>query len=132
MGVLDASAQSVIGNAAEELKKIAEIKPPDWAGLVKTSSHNERTPGRQDFWFDRCASLLYQVFRHGPVGTERLRNKYGGKTDHKVRRSHQRKAGGKTIRLALQQLEKAGLIKKEKTGRVITSKGKSLLDKSAK
>ncbi|MEM4254711.1 MAG: 40S ribosomal protein S19 [Candidatus Norongarragalinales archaeon] len=131
MGVLDSTAQSVIGKAAEELKKISEIKPPEWAGLVKTSSHAERVP-MQGFWFERCASLLYQVFKHGPVGTERLRNKYGGKTDHKVHRSHHRKAGGKMIRLALQQLEKAGLIKKDKAGRVITAKGKSVLDKSAK
>lgn len=132
MGVLETQAQSAISKAAQELKKISEIKPPDWAGVVKTSSHLERVPGTQDFWFERCASLLYQVFKHGPVGTERLRNKYGGRTQHKVRRSHHRKAGGKTIRLALQQLEKAGLVKKEKEGRVVTAKGKSLLDKSAK
>ncbi|HLD62966.1 MAG TPA: 30S ribosomal protein S19e [Candidatus Norongarragalinales archaeon] len=132
MGVLDEPIQSVIEKTAEELKKVQEIKPPEWAGLVKTSSHNERIPGTPDVWFSRCASLLYQVFKHGPVGTERLRHKYGGKTDHKVRRSHHRKAGGKTISLALQQLEKAGLIKKEKAGRTITAKGKSVLDKSAK
>lgn len=132
MGVLDVPAQSAVEKAAEELKKISEIKPPEWAGLVKTSSHAERVPEKKEFWFHRCASLLYQVFKHGPVGTERLRHKYGGKTDHKVHRSHHRKAGGKTIRLALQQLEKAGLIKKEKAGRIVTAKGKSLLDKGAK
>lgn len=132
MGALDVPVQKVIEKTADELKKIAEIKPPEWAGLVKTSSHNERVPGSPEFWFDRCASILYQVFRNGPVGTEALRNKYGGKTGHSVSRQHHRKAGGKTIRLALQQLEKAGLVKKEKTGRVVTSKGLSLLDKSAK
>lgn len=132
MGVLDVSPQAVIEKVARELKKTSEIKPPEWFGVVKTSPHLERVPGKQDFWFERCASLLYQVFKHGPVGTERLRHKYGGRTQHKLRRSHHRKAGGKTIRLALQQLEKAGLIKKEKVGRIITEKGKSLLDKSAK
>src|SRR3989338_3196422 len=132
MGVLDEPIQNVIEKTTEELKKIPEIKPPEWAGLVKASSHNERIPGSSEVWFERCASLLYQVFKHGPVGTERLRHKYGGKTDHKVRRSHHRKAGGKTIRLALQQLEKAWLIKKEKAGRIITAKGKSVLDKGAK
>lgn len=132
MGALDAPAQLVIENAAGELKKLSEIKPPEWIGTVKTSSHAERLPSKVDFWYHRCASVLYQVFRNGPVGTEALRVKYGGKTDHKVQRGHHRKAGGKTIRLALQQLEKAGLVKKEKTGRVATSKGVSLLDKSAK
>ncbi|HLC38093.1 MAG TPA: 40S ribosomal protein S19 [Candidatus Norongarragalinales archaeon] len=133
MGVMDADPQKVVEKAALELKKIGEIKPPEWAGLVKTSSHLERVPAQmQEFWFNRCASVLYQVFKHGPVGTERLRNKYGGRTQHIVHRSHHRKAGGKTIRLVLQQLEKAGLVKKEKTGRFITAKGKSLLDKSSK
>ncbi|MFH1056421.1 MAG: 30S ribosomal protein S19e [Candidatus Micrarchaeota archaeon] len=132
MAVLDVSGQKAVEKAAAELKKITEIKPPAWIGLVKTSSHAERVPLKQDFWYERCASVLYQVFRNGPVGTESLRNKYGGRTQHTVHRSHHRKAGGKTIRLALQQLEKAGLVKKEKTGRVITSKGKSLLDKSVR
>ena len=133
MGVMDTDPQKVVGKTAEELKKNAEIKPPEWAGLVKTSSHLERIPHQsKEFWFERCASILYQIYRHGPVGTERLRNKYGGRTQHIVRRSHHRKAGGKTIRLALQQLEKAGVIKKEKTGRIITSKGISLLDQGAK
>ena len=132
MGVLDVPIQDAIEKTALELKKMAEIKPPEWFGTVKTSSHAERAPGKQELWFNRCASILYQVFRHGPVGTERLRNKYGGKTGHEVHRSHHRKAGGKTIRLALQQLEKAGLITKEKIGRTITAKGKSVLDKSSK
>ncbi|HLC37928.1 MAG TPA: 40S ribosomal protein S19 [Candidatus Norongarragalinales archaeon] len=131
MGVLDSPAKDVISKASSELKKIPEIKPPDWIGMVKTSSHAERLPQSKDFWFDRCASVLYQVFKNGPVGTEALRNKYGGKTQHIVRRSHHRKAGGKTIRLALQQLEKAGFVSKaEKKGRIITAKGKSLLDKA--
>ncbi len=131
MGVLDVPAQLVIEKAAGELKKTEAVKPPEWAGTVKTSSHAERLP-MKEFWYHRCASVLYQVFRNGPVGTEALRTKYGGKTDHKVSRSHHRKAGGKTIRLALQQLEKAGLVKKEKTGRVATSKGVALLDASAR
>src|SRR3989344_5492965 len=133
MGVSDADPQQVVLKTAGELKKIADIKPPEWAGVVKTSAHLERVPSQgAEFWFDRCASILYQVFKNGPGGTERWRNKYGGRTSHMVRTSHHKKAGGKTIRLALQQLEKSGLIKKEKAGRTITAKGKSALDKSAK
>ncbi len=41
-------------------------------------------------------------------------------------------AGGKNIRLMLQQLEKAGFVKKEKVGRTLTPKGRSLLDKASK
>ena len=133
MGVLDVPAQQVITKTAGELKKIAEVKPPEWAGMVKTSSHLERLPMQKDFWFDRCASILYQVYRNGPVGTEKLRVKYGGQTQHRVHRSHHRKAGGKTIRLALQQLEKAGLVSKaEKAGRAITPKGIAIMDKAIK
>ena len=45
--------------------------------------------------------------------------------------AHHRPAGGKFIRLMLQQLEKEGLVKKVETpkkGRVITPKGQKFLD----
>ena len=32
----DADSQELITKAAEELKKIPEIKPPEWAPFVKT------------------------------------------------------------------------------------------------
>lgn len=129
---IEASPQQVIEKAVGELKKISDIQPPVWAGLVKSGSHLERVPEEADFWFRRAASVLLTVAKRGPVGTERLRVKYGGRNAHTVSRAHHRKAGGKTIRLVLQQLEKAGLVKKEKIGRVITSKGTALLDKAAK
>jgi ribosomal protein S19E (S16A) len=48
-----------------------------------------------------------------------------------VHSPHHKPGGGKIIRVALQQLEKAGLAKKEKTGRVISPQGAALLDKAA-
>ena len=118
---------------AEELKKLPEIKPPAWILMVKTGSHAERVPQDEDYWFKRCAALLRTLsLNPGTVGVQRLRNKFGGRTSHIVSRSHHRKAGGKGIRLALQQLEKAGLVKKEKLGRTIAPAGRKLLDKSAK
>jgi len=66
----------------------------------------------------------------GPIGIERLRSEYSDRKDRGTKPEHMRKAGGSAIRKALQQLEKAGFITKvEKKGRIITPKGRSLLDK---
>ena len=133
MSVNDVSANELIAAAAEELKKIPDIKPPEWLMTVKAGSHNERLPEQEDFWYHRCAAILRAAATIGrPIGVQRLRNKFGGRTQHIVSRSHHRKAGGKNIRLAMQQLEKAGLLKKEKAGRTITAKGQQLLDKAVK
>lgn len=133
MGARDVSPNELIAAVAAELKKNDKIKAPEWALAVKSSSHAERTPQQEDYWFTRCAALLRTIgLSSKPVGVERLRHKYGGRTQHIVARSHHRKAGGKTIRLGLQQLEQAGLVKKEKVGRVITPAGMSLLDKAVK
>ncbi|MDP2717467.1 MAG: 40S ribosomal protein S19, partial [Candidatus Micrarchaeota archaeon] len=88
-------------------------------------------PEQKDAWFQRCASILRTMYLRGqPVGVERLRTKYGGRIQHRVSPQHHRKAGGKVIRLAMQQLEKAGFVQKEKVGRTLTPKGRSLLDKA--
>ncbi len=133
MSAIDVPANTLINNVASALKGVEAVKPPSWAGKVKASSHNDRVPEQADFWYLRCASLLRTLYVRGvPVGVERLRHKYGGRTSHIVSRSHHRKSGGKTIRLAFQQLENAGLVKKEKGGRALTPKGRSLLDKASK
>ena len=128
---LDVSPDALVSRVAEELKKVDAIKTPDWVLGVKTGSHNERPVASEDFWFTRCASLLRTLFIHGNKGVRRLRNKYGGRQRHVVHSPHHRPAGGKIIRTALQQLEKAGFVKKEKTGRVIAPAGVALLDKAA-
>ena len=133
MSALDVPANALIEKVAQKLQTVDAVKPPAWAGKVKTSSHNDRVPEQKDFWYLRCASLLRTLYLRGSsVGVERLRHKYGGRTQHVVSRSHHRKAGGKTIRLALQQLEQAGFVKKEKTGRTLTSAGRSFIDKASK
>ena len=132
MSARDVQPNDLNAAVADDLKKNEKIKAPSWALLVKASSHNERVPEQEDYWFVKCAALLRTVaFSEKPVGVERLRRKYGGRTQHTVARSHHRKAGGKAIRLALQQLETAGFLKKEKFGRVIAPAGMSLLDKAA-
>ncbi|MFH1442971.1 MAG: 30S ribosomal protein S19e [Candidatus Micrarchaeota archaeon] len=131
---LEVSANKLIDAAAKELKAVPEIKPPEWVLMVKSGSHNERVPEDEDFYFKRCASILRTllVAKRPTIGVRRLQQKYGGRVQHTVGRSHHRKAGGKVIRVAMQQLEKAGLVKKEKFGRSISAKGKKFLEKAAK
>src|SRR3989344_4460400 len=134
MKSLEVSANKLIVSTAQQLKSVPEIKPPEWVMMVKSGSHNERVTDDEDFWFKRCASILRTLLttERKSLGVRRLQHKYSGRTSHTVARSHNRKAGGKIIRVAMQQLEKAGLVKKEKVGRVITNAGKKLLEKSAK
>ena len=131
----DVEAQELIEKAAEELKKIPEIKPPEWASFVKTGMHKERPPVDGDWWYLRTASVLRAVYRLGPVGVSKLRTKYGGKKNRGVKKEHFFKGSGNILRKSLQQLEKAGFVKfAEKgvhKGRIITPKGKSFLDKIA-
>jgi small subunit ribosomal protein S19e len=68
----------------------------------------------------------------GPIGISKLRKEYGGRKRLGVKPSHFRKAGGNIIRTSLQQLELAGLAQKNNNqGRIVTSKGRSLLDAMA-
>jgi small subunit ribosomal protein S19e len=130
----EVSAGKLIPAVAAELKKVETIKPHALAGLVKGGVSNERPPDQQDFWYIRSAAVLRKIYLDGPVGTQRLRTAFGGKRRRGHKPAHHRKAGGKFIRLMLQQLEKSGFIAKvEKPykGRAITAKGQRLLDRAA-
>ena len=120
---------------AEALKKFPEIKEPEWAYLVKTSTHKSRPCIEEDFWCKRTASILRQIYIKGVVGVERLRTRYGGRKDRGARPPEFRKSGGKIIRVILQQLESAGLVEKykgKKSGRKLTEQGKKLLESMVK
>ena len=131
----DVDPQELVTKAAEQLKKVPEIKAPAWAPFAKTGTHKERPPVNDDWWYIRSASVLRTIYRLGPVGVSKLRTKYGGKKNRGVKKEHFFKGSGSILRKSMQQLEKAGLIKfVEKgvhKGRVITPKGKSFLDKIA-
>lgn len=133
--ILEVDPSELIKRAALELKKQNLVKPLAWSAFVKTGQHKQRLPEQEDWWYVRSASILRAVARLGPVGTQKLRVKYGGR----LRRGHQpeefRKGSGSIPRKILQQLEKAQLIKQAKKGvhkgRVLTAKGTSFLDKIA-
>lgn len=133
MNVLNVPADKVLTRAGEELKKV--IKKPRFADFVKTGMHKERPPFNKDWWYVRAAAILRSIYKLGPIGVSKLRTKYGGRKNRGVAPDKYFKGSGSIIRKILQQLEQAGLIKKVDKGvhkgRIITPKGKSLLDKIA-
>jgi small subunit ribosomal protein S19e len=132
MKALEVNAAALIGGLKEELKNVKEVQPPQWSPFVKTGAHKDRTPSQPDWWYIRAASLLRRLYKDGPVGVSRLRTYYGGRQNRGQAPEHFRRAGGKIIRLNLQQLEKAGLIMKiGKSGRKLTPQGVALLEKVA-
>jgi SSU ribosomal protein S19E len=114
---------------AEALK--GKIVQPEFVNFVKSGPGKERMPADENFWYVRSASILRQVYVNGPVGTSRLRTRYGNRVSHTRSRKHHKRAGGNAIRKALQALEKAGYLKNTPAGRVITPEGKSLIDKTS-
>ena len=131
----DVNPQKFVEKLSEELKRHENIKPPSWAAYVKTGANAERPPLQQDWWYLRSAAILRKVFLNGPVGVQRLRTAFGGKRRRGHKPAHFKRAGGKVIRLMIQQLEKEGLItktEKPKKGRIVTPKGQSILNKIEK
>lgn len=130
---LEADPQKLISEVAKELKSKKVVEFPDWAKFVKTGHYKQRPPEQDDWWYFRCASLLRKIYKYQPVGVSRLRTAYGGSKNRGHKPEHHYKAGGKVIRVALQQLENAELVKKaEPKGRILSKKGKELLDEISK
>ncbi|MDD1677521.1 MAG: 30S ribosomal protein S19e [Methanomicrobiales archaeon] len=129
--VFDVPADSLITRLSSELKKRSEIKAPAWAAFAKTGVHKQMPPEDQDWWFIRSAALLRRLYVDGPVGVQRMRTAYGGKRDRGSSPYQFRKGSGSIIRKIFQQLEKAGYVEKNKTGRRISAAGMSYLDSLA-
>lgn len=131
--IKDVEVDKFIEAAKEELKKMKELKPPEWSRFAKTGTHKKFPPKDEDWWYTRTASMLRKIQLEQPIGTSRLRTYYGGKKERGHKPERFRKAGGKHIRKILQQLEEAGLVetKKEglKRGRLLTEKGQKFVQK---
>ena len=128
----DVPSGKLISALAEQMKSVAAVQEPDWAHYVKTGSHAERPPTSSDWWFTRAASLLRKLYIHGPVGLTDLERGYGGTKALHYFPKHHRDAGGSNIRMILKQLEQAELVSKTPKGRVLTPKGRAMLDKVSK
>jgi len=131
MGVFDVPSNELIKAIAEDLEKKFKVEQPEFTLFVKTGCSRERAPQQSSWYYVRLASLLYRIFKEGPVGVGSLRTYYGGKKNRGVRKHKFKKAGGKIIRAGLQQLEALGFIQKDKKGRIIAPKGQSYLTKKA-
>ncbi len=129
--MLDVNQNKLITALAAELKRQNVVVPPDWAAFVKTGHHRERTPVDENWWYTRAASVLRTVYVRGPIGTEKLRVRYGGRKNRGVAPDRFYAAGGNHLRKILQQLEAAKLVeqavKAGHKGRVITPLGRKLL-----
>lgn len=130
----DVPVNKLLEKAAEELKNIEAISPHKLSAIVKSGVCCERPPVQTNFWHIRSAALLRKIYLNGPVGVERLRNAFGKRKRRGHKPAHHKKAGGKFIRLMIQQLEQAKLVKKGKgkTGRIVTKEGKKFLDNISK
>ncbi|MBT4604587.1 30S ribosomal protein S19e [archaeon] len=133
--IMRVDAGKLIEKAADALKTEGSVEATEWAQFVKTGHHKERLPDNPDWWFVRSAAILRSVAATGPIGTQKLRHKFGGKKNRGHKPGHFYKASGSIIRKILQQLEKSGLISQTQKGsfkgRILTPKGTSFLDKIA-
>ena len=130
--VYDVEAGSLIKKAAGALKEQNLVAAPKWMGFVKSGTHVQRAPIDPDFWYMRCASLLRTIYMDGPIGTNVLRELYGGRKKMGSARSKHTRASGAIIRKAMQQLEAASLVEKKPEGRIIAKKGRAFLDAIAR
>ena len=136
VNVYEVNPDKLIQEASKELMKLEVMKKPWWANFVKTSVAKERFPVDSNWWYTRAASILRKMYiLDKPIGTNKLRNFYGGRKNRGHKPSKFYKGSGKIIRVILQQLEKAELIKQTSKGahkgRILTPQGTSLLDKIA-
>ncbi|MFW9899552.1 MAG: 40S ribosomal protein S19 [Candidatus Thorarchaeota archaeon] len=135
MSIYVVEAKALMQIIAEKLKESYSeiVKPPEGSEFWKSAFFKELAPkDHENFWYVRCASLLRKVKKFGPIGVNRLRKKYGGRNKRGSGLNHSSKGSGKIIRVALQQLEEANLIAKtEKNGRIVSSEGTSLLERTA-
>ena len=75
---------------------------------------------------------MRKLYLHGPVGLGDLERAYGGSKALKYYPKHHRDAGGSSIRKILKQLEQAELVTKTPKGRVLSPKGRGMIDKASK
>jgi len=129
--VYDVPPAKLVKAVGEKLKKNKAITRPKWGLEVKRGANAKLPPENEDWWWVRCASVLRQIYLHGPVGVARLRTYYGGRVRRGTRREHFREASGKIIREVLAQLERAGYVTKTKRGRKISPEGQQFLDNTA-
>lgn len=130
--VYDVETEKLIEEAKEELKKLKELAPPEWAKFVRTGVAKERAPQQKDWWYIRAASMLRKLYiSNKPTGVRRMRKLYSSRKNRGVEPEKSYPGSGSITRKIFQSFEKVGFIEKTKRGRILTPKGRSFLDKLA-
>lgn len=130
--VFDVPAPLLVEKLAPKLKQDAHFAPPQWVAFAKTGVHREKAPAKSGWWPTRVASLLRRVYVDGPVGVIHLSAKYGGSRDRGSKPNSARTGSRSIVRHAVKQLEAAGFCQSIKgRGRIVTAKGRQLLDNTA-
>ncbi len=129
----DVPAEKLVAKAAEALKQLGSVKPPEWARFAKTGVCSERPPDQKDWWYLRSAAVLRKIYIAGPIGIRHLCKAYGKKKSLGVRPATVYPSSGSVMRKVVQQLEKSGFIVridkgKRTLGRTLTPKGRKFLD----
>jgi small subunit ribosomal protein S19e len=125
-------AEELIGEVAKKLRNDNSIIIPEGNMYSRTSMSRENPPENKEWWYTRCASILRKIYIKDGIGVERLRAEYGGSRNCGSKPNKARLGSGSIVRRALQQLEKAGYLKKIKgKGRVLTPKGRSFMDNTS-
>ena len=128
----DVPARDLIDAFTKKLQNEKAIVPPEWSKFARTGVHTEKPPVDKNWWHVRCASILRKIYINNGMGVERLRNEYGGNRDRGSKPNRARGGSGAIVRNLVQQLEEAGYVTKIKgKGRVLTPKGKSVLDNTS-
>ena len=60
--IYDVDPGKLIKSLSEELKKVEQIKAPEWGKFVKTGCGKERPPRERDWWHIRTASVLRKIY----------------------------------------------------------------------
>jgi len=125
-------AELLIKRLADYLKEnVNTLKPPYWVYYAKTASYKERVPDNpEEWWYLRAASLLRKLYLSDePIGVGTTRTIYSERKRRGARPPITVKAPGHSARVIFQQLERAGLVIKSNKGRMLSPKGRSLLDR---
>ncbi|BBG23914.1 30S ribosomal protein S19e [Sulfuracidifex tepidarius] len=122
--------EKLIEKLSTYLKENNIVNPPEWSMITKTASFKERIPDNpEEWWYVRTASVMRRMYIDTFLGVGKSKVVYGGPKSKGNRPPHFSKAPGHSTRLIMQQLEKAGLVIKTKRGRMLSSKGRSLMDR---
>ena len=128
--VRDVKPADFIAAYAAHLKRTGLIELPKWIDYMKTGFHKELTPYDPDFYYTRAASIARKIYLRQNIGVGGLRKYYGSNNRRGAMTERFQRAAGNNIRDIMQQLEKAGVLKRADKGggRLITSKGQKDLD----